>query len=167
MVKNIFLAEDTAVFHRHFSSDPIAVASVIEALTDQYQVFHLPVGAVSNIEIVLSEVINNINEYAYSGADNGPIEILAEKKASKVAFELVDCGTELPGGALPLGTQQVVKCDIEDLPEGGFGWSLIRQLSSDLEYIRRDGENHLSFVVTIDGSSPTNCLFPTLIFPGY
>ena len=35
----------------------------------------------------------------------------------------------------------------EDLPEGGFGWFLIRTLTLDLEYERDGGFNKLRFVV--------------------
>ncbi|WP_348540063.1 hypothetical protein [Ruegeria sp. HKCCE4148] len=30
------------------------------------------------------------------------------------------------------------------MPEGGFGWFLIHQLTSDIQYERRDGCNRLS-----------------------
>lgn len=37
-----------------------------------------------------------------------------------------------------------------DLPEGGFGWHLIRSLTRDLDYARVKGRNRLSFVIPTD-----------------
>ena len=38
----------------------------------------------------------------------------------------------------------------QDLPEGGFGWFLIRSLTRDLTYLREDGYNMLCFCVDVD-----------------
>ena len=34
---------------------------------------------------------------------------------------------------------------VEELPEGGFGWDLIRQLTTGLAYARVEGRNELTF----------------------
>jgi serine/threonine-protein kinase RsbW len=59
-------------------------------------------------------------------------------------FRVVDHGAELPGHVLPQG-QLKEYGPHSDLPEGGFGWHMIRALAKDVEYRRRDGCNHLSF----------------------
>ena len=58
---NVSSASKPAVFRRNFTSDPFAVAAVIEDLTDQFQGYWLHQRDVSNIEIALGEVINNTN----------------------------------------------------------------------------------------------------------
>lgn len=55
----------------------------------------------------------------------------------------------MPGLCLPPGLQQPVDL-LEDIPEGGYGWFLIRSLTKDLAYHRINGTNHLSFLI-IDG----------------
>jgi serine/threonine-protein kinase RsbW len=39
-----------------------------------------------------------------------------------------------------------------DMPEGGFGWLIIRQLARDVAYVREDGVNQLSFRIAVGGS---------------
>jgi serine/threonine-protein kinase RsbW len=38
----------------------------------------------------------------------------------------------------------------DDLPEGGFGWFLIRELTKDLQYVRHEDQNRLTFSIPID-----------------
>lgn len=161
-------AGNIAEFHRHFSSDPLAVASVIGALSDHFRQFHLQPDDFSNIEIVLSEIINNINEHAYCGATERPIEIHAALEGNRVCFRLTDRGAEMPNGCIPackkpdqnVPPEQNVPPDqnvaIAQLPEGGFGWSLIQSIACNLRYARIDGENHLSFRVTIHCAKAPN-----------
>lgn len=98
-------------------------------------------------EIVLAEVLNNIVEHAYA---DGPGEITVELSASSGGIEccICDTGAEMPGLALPAG--KLAACDPDDLPpddlpEGGFGWFLIRSLTEGLCYARADGCNELRF----------------------
>jgi len=56
----------------------------------------------------------------------------------------VDQGNPLPDEKLPAGAQVDVSGPVNTLPEGGFGWFLIRTLSDRLEYRRVASENHLS-----------------------
>ena len=44
----------------------------------------------------------------------------------------------------------------QDLPEGGFGWFLIRELTHDLTYRRDGSRNHLSFRMVLGGTSRPN-----------
>ena len=55
-----------------------------------------------------------------------------------------DTGLPMPEGQLPAGVLAPLG-DFADLPEGGFGWHLIRSLSKDLSYRREGGRNLLSF----------------------
>jgi serine/threonine-protein kinase RsbW len=50
----------------------------------------------------------------------------------------------MPGLCLPAGKFQPLD-DLADLPEGGFGWYLIRSLTEELSYRRSNGINRLSF----------------------
>lgn len=94
---------------------------------------------------ILAEVLNNIVEHAYAGQP-GDIGISFRLSGDALAFTVTDRGGGLPGGVLPQGDLPAER-GIEDLPEGGFGWYLIRLLAEDLVYLRIGGENRLSFVV--------------------
>ena len=107
-------------------------------------------------EIVLAEALNNVVEHAYATYP-GKIEVRMERQAAGLAGEVIDRGVPmpqsgLPGGSLPAGSppQQV---SLDDLPEGGFGWFLIRTLSQDLTYAREADRNCLRFSLVVDNAA--------------
>lgn len=97
-------------------------------------------------ELVLAEVLNNIAEHAYRGRV-GPIVLRLKPCAGGVFCLLSDDGVAMPGGGLPEGQRPGIDVARDDLPEGGFGWHLIRLLTSRLRYDRRSGCNRLGFVL--------------------
>lgn len=98
-------------------------------------------------EIVIAEALNNIVEHAYSTTE-GEIELSLKWSEGKLSVLITDRGQPMPGGNLPEGL--LPAADTNDLPEGGFGWFLIRELSQDLQYCRADGRNHLFFRLDAD-----------------
>jgi serine/threonine-protein kinase RsbW len=99
-------------------------------------------------EIVLAEVLNNVVEHAYAQGP-GDIELSLDCRDDGVAVCITDSGLPMPGGALPEGRPQVLGA-IPDLPEGGFGWFLIRSMTRDLTYRREGGRNRLCFIIPPD-----------------
>jgi serine/threonine-protein kinase RsbW len=90
------------------------------------------------VEIVLAEVLNNIVEHAYAGRP-GSIRLAVRTTADGIAIAVEDDGRAMPGGALPAGAAP----DPAALPEGGFGWHLIRSLCSRIDYRSAGGRNRL------------------------
>lgn len=105
-----------------------------------------------NAKIVLAEVLNNIVEHAYARF-SGEIQLALSPMPSGLACRLSDRGAAMPDFELPTGAFQSLG-QIADLPEGGFGWFLIRSLVQDLRYERVDGENILSFRLVDEQSNP-------------
>jgi serine/threonine-protein kinase RsbW len=103
------------------------------------------------MEIVLAEVLNNIVEHAYS-ENPGEIEVALKLSLDALAVTVVDDGLPMPGGDAPAGKLKPIG-SFGDLPEGGFGWHLIRSLSRELVYQRKDGRNRLSFRLEREQSS--------------
>ncbi|WP_166434057.1 ATP-binding protein [Roseovarius spongiae] len=99
------------------------------------------------IEIVLAEVLNNLAEHAYPANAPGPVHVTLSREASLMHVTIRDHGAPLPGLCLPKGAAPVLDVARTELPEGGFGWFLIRTLAHDLEYRREGEENRLSFVI--------------------
>lgn len=95
-------------------------------------------------ELVLAEVLNNVAEHAYAG-QGGQVAVAVLVENGGVRCRVTDRGHPMPGGEPPEGLLPAVQP--HDLPEGGFGWFLIRELSRELRYARIGGENVLSFVV--------------------
>lgn len=100
---------------------------------------HLPDGERSATQIVLAEVLNNIVEHAR--ADLIDLNLWSEEGGTR--FVIRDQGDEMPEGELPVGQPP----QPGTLPEGGFGWFLIRSFVQDLAYVRTDGRNELSFLL--------------------
>lgn len=117
-----------------------AVSAGLRALFDAHLLRSLPAEGRGTAELVLAEVLNNIVEHAYA-RHSGEIEVTLSRDADGLLVQVVDTGLPMPAGAPPAG--QLPALDRDDgLPEGGFGWHLIRTLSRDLDY-RRDGARNL------------------------
>ncbi len=101
------------------------------------------------LELVLAEVMNNIVEHAYAEAGGGRIELTISRAPGGLDCEVVDDGRPMPGGTLPVGRPVPLDCAARDLPEGGFGWFLIREMASEVRYVRQQGRNRLRFVLPL------------------
>jgi serine/threonine-protein kinase RsbW len=111
-------------------------------------------------EIVMAEALNNIVEHAYAGnaavgshigqKDGlGEIEISVDMNDDTLSCCVIDRGSAMPNLELPQGAPHDLTPG-NDLPEGGFGWFLIRSLVQDLRYTRKDNQNLLQFRVVAD-----------------
>ncbi len=96
-----------------------------------------------HVEIVLAEVLNNIVEHAYADRPQGVIAMIARLDPTEVQIELTDSGAPMPNQVLPAGPAPTLGAQ-QDLPEGGFGWHLIRALTDRLEYERVGDQNRLT-----------------------
>lgn len=95
-------------------------------------------------ELVVAEVLNNIVEHAYSDSREGEIHVVLEFRPTCLRAAFTDFGRAMPDHAVPEGAVADLNVTREALPEGGFGWFLIRSLTSDLSYRHVDGANHLN-----------------------
>lgn len=109
--------------------------------------------AAGTLQLVLAEVLNNIVEHAYGG-EGGRIGLQLRKVPGGLACRILDEGRAMPDGNLPapppadLGALDTDP-DFADLPEGGFGWMMIRDLARGLQYRRDGGCNVLQFHVPL------------------
>ncbi len=103
----------------------------------------------SAIEIVLAEALNNVVEHAYRPDEAGQIKLVLRHGRAGLLIEIRDSGRPMPNGRTPLGEHPSARPDGETLPEGGFGWFLIRELARDLVYDRENGENFLIFRMAV------------------
>ena len=105
------------------------------------------------VELVLAEVLNNIAEHAYEERPDGAIQLTLSYIPGGITVALVDFGKPMPNGQTPLGMPANLDVEIDNLPEGGFGWFLIGELAKDLLYERRGAGNYLSFRMSLgDGA---------------
>lgn len=104
------------------------------------------------VEIALAEAINNVVEHAFAGADPGLVRLLCSLRGRHLDIRICDNGAPLPQNRLPPGLAADVSVPRAELPEGGFGWFLIRELTSDIRYDRCGVVNNLSLRFDLDQS---------------
>lgn len=102
------------------------------------------------VQIALAEAVNNVVEHAYAGRTPGDVRIRCNLDNDQLWISIWDAGLPLPDNRLPPGSPADVSGPIEDLPEGGFGWFLIRELTSDIQYQRTNGSNELSLCFEVE-----------------
>ena len=122
-----------------------ALARILENLTP----LALTEEEASAVELVLAEVLNNVIEHAYPVSDTGNVRLTCHHKQDGLHFNIYDRGVAMPDGQLPVGNLSQHNVDLEDLPEGGFGWFLIQHLAKDLDYQRTAGQNRLSLRIAV------------------
>jgi serine/threonine-protein kinase RsbW len=106
-------------------------------------------GLVDDVRIVLAEILNNVEEHAYAGQPGHPVTVRLEFGGDSLRCAVEDRGrgfpaARLPDPAMPAGNPAAP----ETLPEGGFGWPLVRKLTRDVAYMRDGGTNRLVFSLT-------------------
>ncbi len=127
---------------------PGDAASVRDALNSAMLVFRdmgLGEELPGVVEIVLAEALNNVVEHAYSDQGGGSVELVVVREAAALAFRIRDDGVMMPGGVAPPGHAHDLDVPDTDLPEGGFGWFIIREMTRDLSYQRIADRNQLTF----------------------
>lgn len=103
----------------------------------------LPRSRLGDVEIAVTEAVNNVVEHGFPGRPAGRIRIGCRLAAGRLEIRICDDGAPMPGGRVPPGVPADLPPRRGDLPEGGFGWFLIRQLASDIRYYRENGTNRL------------------------
>lgn len=95
------------------------------------------------LRLCAAEALNNIVEHAYREEKGHRIDVEVEVRHDAFRLRLTDTGLPMPGGMIPAGTNDFDAEAFDDLPEGGFGWLLIRAQMDHLEYRRQDARNIL------------------------
>ncbi len=102
----------------------------------------------TSAQIVLAEVLNNVVEHAYLYAEGHPIDVSIWIREDGLWCEVVDEGHVMPDGTPPAGIMPNIDASAPGtLPEGGFGWAMVRRMTRDIEYARQNNRNHLGFLI--------------------
>ena len=136
--------------HLLFPGDERSVRDALKSAMHAFQTMDIGPELRGVVEIVLAEVLNNVVEHAYADHGRGVIELEVEQTPGALAFRIRDDGRPMPDDTMPEGRAHDLDVTTEDLPEGGFGWFLIRELTEDLRYRRTACRNELTFRMRID-----------------
>ncbi|WP_299044665.1 ATP-binding protein [uncultured Tateyamaria sp.] len=122
----------------------MAVRDALGQLLEGLKPLALDIEEAGTVELVMAEALNNIVEHAYpEGAAEGPIKITCTHQNDGLHLTVVDSGRAMPDGQTPVGAAADLDVDFCDMPEGGFGWFLIKDLAKDVTYQRQDMKNLL------------------------
>lgn len=130
-------------------ADEMAARHCICAVLDRLRAVGLAPERAGDVELVLAEAINNVVEHAYDGQSDGEIKLRVKLDSEYLIIRVQDEGVPLPTGRIPAAQLGDPSIPNEDLPEGGFGWFLIRSLTSAVRYNREDACNQLSLYFEI------------------
>ena len=118
----------------------------IHEIEDEFSAAGIPSEDIGSISIVLAEALNNVVEHAFDTSDGQDITVVVRARRKSLLFEIRDKGRPMPKGRAPVGNHPMSEFNQFDaLPEGGYGWFLIRELVQDLVYDRQSDENILFF----------------------
>lgn len=142
----------TPIVRLNLKGDNLSTRQGLRELMDWVEAIGLAEADRAMIEIVLAEVLNNVVEHAFPDFAGGIIEIDARLRGRHLVFSVFDNGVPMPAEQIPQGKRHNLAVPLNDLPEGGFGWGIIRDLAEDLEYQRADRRNELYFRIPLTTS---------------
>lgn len=150
------------MMHRIFRADPLTVREALAFLRERFD-GSAAEDVIARLELALAEVLNNICEHGsrhdalrLGGRSHAPlIHLCVARHAGGIACAVTDDGQPLPEACLspPVPPFHLISAsgaaDIPSLPEGGFGWFLIQDLTASLSYFREGRRNFLAFIVPV------------------
>lgn len=142
------------IFHHSFHADHLSVRRALRAALARF-LRQLTEDEAGTLELILAEVLNNIVEHGYAEAGGGTITLSMVRDRQGLSCSVSDDGAALPLSCIkPESEDETRRPDPNTLPEGGFGWFLIRDLAKDLGYHRDQGHNLLAFRLPLSEPSP-------------
>lgn len=104
---------------------------------------------IERVELVLAEALNNVVEHACAQCQGAPVRVDIRHEGGHLDCLIRDSGAPMPGAEPPKGHKADPSVARDSLPEGGFGWMLIRSLTDEISYRRAGLCNHLSLRIPL------------------
>ena len=149
-MEGTFQPEDNLSFELQLEGTFEGVRTALAHMMAHLQGLHLAHEIRENIELVMAEVLNNIAEHGFTDLPQpGSIRVCCSKAGAELACRVTDFGQAMPNLALPATAalqerSQLQEVEIDALPEGGFGWALIHELTREVTYQRCGPMNALT-----------------------
>lgn len=134
---------------RVFGAADLEIRAVLIDIRAQLAGAGLGEPVLGTVELVLAEVLNNIAEHSY-GPGGGPVALRIEQGTGALLCEIGDRGKPMPAGRVPQRGLPPL-APPAPLPEGGFGWHIVRCLASALHYERTPDGNVLRLSIPVAG----------------
>jgi serine/threonine-protein kinase RsbW len=94
------------------------------------------------VEMCLMEALNNVIKHAYNGEQNHQIDVNVCIDSKLMEIQIIDEG--VPRESLVIKDLDFDPNDIDNLPEGGMGLFIIKQLMDELDYYTINGKNYFT-----------------------
>ena len=95
----------------------------------------------ADLQVVVDEILSNIIKHAYSDSKQRTITVRFEFLPNEVAMEFIDSGDPFDLRNAP---HPEVGAGLRVRQVGGLGIHFVRKLMDGIDYVRKDGRNHLS-----------------------
>jgi serine/threonine-protein kinase RsbW len=106
------------------------------------------------LELAVVEAVSNVIRHAYGGRSGNPVDISVTVTPQGMIMDIRDRGVALDPGVLDRAKEFQEPEGISDLPEGGMGLSIIKQVMDKVTYASRDGINTLSMAKALKLAPP-------------
>lgn len=126
----------TRLVDRRFKAEHISTRKALADIKSIMERQDFDRDLIGRVEIVLAELFNNIAEHAYGNLGAGDVRCIMGINKTRILVEVTDHGDPMPNGEIPEGNLPNLDVALDDLPEGGFGWFLIRAQTDHLSYQR-------------------------------
>ena len=130
------------VLKRSLTNNQELVHVVLDEICRWMRKVSTPEGKITDVQIVLAEALNNIIEHGYECENTGTVEIVLKVSKDRIWVQLIDNGVEFTPPAVSETPLKDIG-DTDSLPEGGFGWFLIKSITSSYEFYRKPDRNVL------------------------
>lgn len=148
---NLRVGQPRVVFDTTYPADFRWVRRAVQNAVDALRKDGLTDESLGSVEIVLAEALNNVAEHAYPEGTSGDIRLILRCRPRGLMIEIRDRGNPMPKGRAPIGNHPMTEFNQHDaMPEGGYGWYIIREMVSDLVYDRHNDENFLVIRMAIE-----------------
>ena len=136
----------SSTIEKRIPADYRWVRRAIHEVEDEFVAAGIGTEDIGSIAIVLAEALNNVVEHAFDSNEGQEITLVIRARRQSLLFEVRDSGRPMPKGRAPMGNHPMSEFNqFDTMPEGGYGWFLIRELVQDLVYDRQNEENILFF----------------------
>lgn len=112
--------------------------TLVDVFADRHS---LAAGSRGDLRLLAEEACTNVVMHAFPGREAGELTLELAYVDGTAQITLVDDGVPFNPADAP---RPDLGADWQARREGGVGWHLIRTLSDELEYERRDDRNHLT-----------------------
>lgn len=140
-------SEEPPSAKNHFETCVLARPEAMSDLTGKVMAFlderGVDTRATHHVALVFEEVLTNLA--THGNCRDLPAKVAVKVASDRIIGEIIDAG---PAFDPRLAPEPPVASAAADRPVGGLGLHLVRKLSADLEYARRNGENYLKFAIS-------------------